>query len=134
MPVRNADLIRELDLSRDRLDRNPDAGPGAAMTPELARMLDHMVWNYARKPNFNGYSYLDDMKADALVNLCRVWPKFDPSRQKYPNPFAYFTTCIHRAFLSVIEHEKKAATIRDDLMEQNGFQGSYNRQVENATV
>src|SRR5690606_15422851 len=39
------------------------------ITPALARMLLTMVESYARKANFRGYSYIDEMQSEALLTL-----------------------------------------------------------------
>jgi hypothetical protein len=41
------------------------------------------------KPNFMGYSYRDEMIADAIENCVAAAHSFDP--EKSNNPFAYFT-------------------------------------------
>jgi len=56
------------------------------------------------KGNFSGYSYLDEMKSDAIENCIAQIRSFNP--QKSQNPFAYFTTVIKNAFVRRIKKEK----------------------------
>jgi hypothetical protein len=61
----------------------------------------------AKKPNFSGYTFKDDMIADAVENCIRYAGNFDP--EKSSNPFAYFTQLAYCTFLRMIEKEKKYA-------------------------
>lgn len=126
--VRNAELLQEVIKSKKRLGENP-ALKASAMTPRLAQMLVMMVNRYAMLPNWYGYSYNDEMKGDALVNLCNKWHKFDET--KYSNPFAYYTTIIYTCFLGGHAREKKVQMIRDNLLEHYGMSPSMTRQIEN---
>lgn len=65
---------------------------------------------YASKANFAGYSYLDDMKSDALMDCVKYAHVFNPSRGK--NPFAFFTQTIKNAFIRRIEAEKLQSIIK----------------------
>lgn len=56
------------------------------------------------RANFGSYSYLDEMKGDALLNCIAQVRSFNP--QKSQNPFAYFTTVIKNAYIRKIKSEK----------------------------
>ena len=81
----------------------------------------------ATKPNFIGYSYKDEMIADAIENCVAAAHSFDPDKSN--NPFAYFTQIAWNAFIRRIAKEKKQAYIKhknfehsnllDDLLEEN---------------
>lgn len=62
------------------------------------------------KPNFSGYSYLDEMKGDGIENCVMQVRSFNP--QKSNNPFAYFSTIIHNAFIRRIKKEKRQHYIK----------------------
>lgn len=52
---------------------------------ELAHSLVLLVKKYASKPNWSGYSYIDEMKQEAILQLCSYWYKFDPEfAETYP--------------------------------------------------
>jgi hypothetical protein len=95
----------------------------------LAQMLILLVERYARRPNFRGYSYLDDMCGQALVQLSQIALQFDES--KSVNPFAFYTTAMHNCFVRVLNMEKRVQTIRDDLLIVAGAAPSNTRQIEN---
>ena len=81
-----------------------------------------------------GNSYIEDMKAEARLALCQVALKFDPRKSR--NPFGYYTTIVHRCFLTFMEREKLLRDIRDDLividdmMHGTGLKPSMSRQME----
>jgi DNA-directed RNA polymerase specialized sigma24 family protein len=96
------------------------------MTDQLARMLMLLVDRYSRSPQFNRYSFKEDMKSEAILNLCNNALKFDPARSS--NPFAFYTTAIRHSFLQYLNHEKKQRIVRDTLLVENGETPSYNFQ------
>lgn len=67
-------------------------------------MMD-IATNLAKKPNFSGYDFKDEMIHDAVVNCLEYAHKFDP--EKSDNPFSYFTQVTFYAFLRRIDKEKK---------------------------
>lgn len=114
--LKNADLLAETIKSREQ----------GHMTPRLAEMLMLLVSRYARKGNFSGYSYRDDMESHALLSLCKSWASFDPSKSS--NAFAYYTTSVKRSFIQVLNAEKKHRDIRDSLLVENGLDPSFSYQ------
>jgi len=72
----------------------------------------------ATKPNFSGYTYRDEMVADAIENCIAAVDNFDPDR--YANPFAYFTQIAWNAFIRRISKEKKQSYIK-----HKNFQNSF---------
>ena len=53
--------------------------------------------NLAKKPNFSGYTYKQDMISDGVIDCISAVDNFDPDRTN--NPFAYFTQIAWNAFL-----------------------------------
>ena len=68
-----------------------------------------------KRPNFSGYTYLDEMKADAIENCLKAIRGFNT--EKYDKPFAYFTQISWWAFLRRIEAEKKHSYIKHKSLE-----------------
>lgn len=93
------------------------------ITPELAKMLVLLAERYSRHYRFSGYSYRDDMVSEALANLCQNALKFNPERSS--NPFAFYTTAIHRSFLQYLNIEKRHRNIRDSLLIELGENPSF---------
>ena len=98
------------------------------ITPELAKMLMLLTERYSRHPSFNGYSFKEDMKSEALVNLVRNALQFNP--EKSSNPFAFYTTAIYHSFLQYLNTEKRHRNIRDALLIEIGENPSFNYSEE----
>lgn len=101
------------------------------MTNRLAMMFMKLVERYGHRGNWRGYTYLDEMKNQALLQLSQIGLQFDESRSDTPNPFAYYTAAITNSFTRVLNIEKKNQNIRDDLLTMAGATPSYTRQTEN---
>ena len=100
------------------------------MTNSLALMFMKLVDRYGHRGNWRGYTYLEEMKLQALLQLSQVGLQFDESRSEIPNPFAYYTQTITNSFMRILNIEKKNQNIRDDLLIMNGAAPSYTRQTE----
>jgi hypothetical protein len=61
--------------------------------------------NLSHKPRFMNYSFVDEMKSDAIENCFMYFDNFDSD--KYNNPFAYFTQIIYYAFHRRINKEER---------------------------
>lgn len=96
------------------------------MTPTLANMLLKLCEKYATRGNWRGYTYNEEMRGAALVQLSQIGLQFDESRSE--NPFAYYTASITNSFTRVLNLEKKNQNIRDDMLEMNGLNPSWTRQ------
>ena len=92
-------------------------------------MIIMMVERYSQKSNWRGYTWNDDMRSEAIISLLNGTLKFKPEVSQ--NPFGYMTQIITHSFITTLEKEKKVRKIRDDLLEQNGFNPSHARQLEN---
>jgi hypothetical protein len=96
---------------------------------KLCRMFLKLCDKYATRSNFRGYTYNEEMKGQAILQLTQVGLQFDESKSN--NPFAYFTAVVTNSFVRVINIEKKNQVIRDDILEMNNLSPSYTRQSEN---
>lgn len=95
------------------------------ITNTLARMMLKLCERYATRGNVRGYTYNDEMKGQAILQLTQIGLQFDES--KSDNPFAYFTAAVTNSFVRVINIEKRNQNIRDDVLEMNGMNPSYSR-------
>jgi hypothetical protein len=73
--------------------------------------------NLAKKPNFSGYTYKQDMISDGIMDCISAVDNFDPDRTN--NPFAYFTQIAWNAFLRRIQKEKKQTYIKHKNFENS---------------
>ena len=96
------------------------------MTPKLAHMFIKLCERYATRSNWRGYTYNDEMRSQALLQLSQIGLQFDESKSQ--NPFAYYTAAITNSFTRVLNIEKRNQNIRDDILEMNNYSPSYTRQ------
>ena len=101
--VKNGDLLPEIIGYRDT----------GHISEELGTMILAIATNYSNKGSFYNYTWKDDMIMEAVLTCLKYMHNFDPKKQKYPNPFAYFTTICHNAFINFIRKQKKHSAIKD---------------------
>lgn len=94
-------------------------------TNKLAMMWLKLVDRYATRGNVRGYTYNDEMKGQAIVQLSQIGLQFDESKSN--NPFAYYTAAVTNSFVRVINLEKRNQNIRDDILEMNDLNPSHTR-------
>ena len=95
----------------------------------LAKMFMKLCERYATRSNWRGYTYNDEMRSTALLQLSQIGLQFDESKSQ--NLFAYYTAAITNSFTRVLNLEKRNQIIRDDILEEAGLNPSYTRQTEN---
>jgi len=108
------------------LDRGEFSKDHGQMTNDLARMFIKLCERYATRGNVRGYTYNDEMKGQAILQLTQIGLQFDES--KSDNPFAYYTAAVTNSFVRIINLEKRNQNIRDDILEMNGMNPSWTRQ------
>ncbi len=96
------------------------------MTNNLARMFIKLCERYATRGNVRGYTYNDEMRGQAILQLTQIGLQFDESKSN--NPFAYYTAAVTNSFVRIINIEKRNQNIRDDILEMNGMNPSWTRQ------
>ncbi len=96
------------------------------MTRKLATMFMKLCERYATRSNWRGYTYNEEMRGQALLQLSQIGLQFDESKSQ--NPFAYYTAAITNSFTRILNLEKKNQNIRDDILEMNGLNPSWTRQ------
>jgi hypothetical protein len=101
------------------------------MTKKLAHMFMKLCERYATRSNWRGYTYNDEMRSQALLQLSQIGLQFDESKSQ--NPFAYYTAAITNSFTRVLNIEKRSQNLRDDILEMNGLTPSYTRQGQGGT-
>lgn len=99
-----------------------------AMTKKLALMFMKLCERYATRSNWRGYTYNDEMRSQALLQLSQIGLQFDESKSQ--NPFAYYTAAITNSFTRVLNIEKRNQNLRDDILEMNNMNPSYSRQAD----
>lgn len=112
--INNRDLFNAM---LGHLERIKEAEAEEKEKPRIPEYIGLSIWKIAdglgKKPNFSGYSFLDEMKSDGIENCMQYLHNFNP--EKSQNPFAYFTRIIWFAFLRRIQKEKKQQYIKYKL-------------------
>lgn len=98
------------------------------ITENLGRMFIKLSERYAQRSNWRGYTYIEEMKGQAILQLSQIGLQFDESKSE--NPFAYYTAAVTNSFTRILNIEKKNQNIRDDLLEDAGLTPSTTRQYQ----
>jgi hypothetical protein len=96
------------------------------ITENLGKMFIKLSERYAQRSNWRGYTYVDEMRGQAILQLSQIGLQFDESKSE--NPFAYYTAAVTNSFTRVLNVEKKNQNIRDDMLEEHGLTPSLTRQ------
>jgi hypothetical protein len=84
--------------------------------PRISDYIGSCIYKIAQglatKPNFNNYTFVEEMIGDAVENSILYFDDYNPDYKKdepgyKPNPFAYFTRVAYWAFLRRINTEEK---------------------------
>ena len=97
------------------------------ITENLGKMFIKLSERYAQRSNWRGYTYVEEMKGQAILQLSQMGLQFDESKSE--NPFAYYTAAVTNSFTRILNLEKNAQNIRDDLLEEHGLTPSLTRQT-----
>ncbi len=81
---------------------------------KFGEMLLTLAWQISNKPSFIGYTWREDMVSFAVITCLKYCKSFSPEKQQYPNPFAYLTTIIIRAFKAYLNEQKKHSNIKKE--------------------
>lgn len=111
---------------RGTLDKGKFSRDHGRITENLGRMFIKLSERYAQRSNWRGYTYIEEMKGQAILQLSQIGLQFDESKSE--NPFAYYTAAVTNSFTRILNVEKKSQNIRDDLLEENGLSPSSTRQ------
>lgn len=103
-----------------------------SMTDKLAVMYMLLVERYSQRSNWRGYTYLDEMKGQSLLQLSAMGLQFNEAKSN--NPFAYYTQALTHSFTRVLNSEKKNQDIRDKILIEQGLSPSYSKQIEHENM
>jgi hypothetical protein len=98
------------------------------ITENLGKMYIKLSERYAQRSIWRGYTYVEEMRGQAVLQLSQIGLQFDESKSE--NPFAYYTAAVTNSFTRVLNLEKKNQNIRDDLLEIAGLTPSLTRQTQ----
>ena len=76
-----------------------------------------LVERYSQRGNWRGYTYVDEMRGQALVQLAQIGLQFNEEKVII---LAYYTATVNNSFTRVLNLEKRNQTIRDDILIEQG--------------
>ena len=113
--INNKHLLEEMKLFIAARKEAVDAG---RETPQISKYIGESIMSIAnklaRKGNFSGYSFREEMISDGIENCIMYLHNFNT--EKSNNPFAYITRIIWQAYVRRIEKEGKHSYIRHKMM------------------
>lgn len=106
--VNNDEMYADLVAYKSRCAEAAAAGLSPPPASDyIGRCFIMIAENMARRPNWSGYSYKDEMTSDGIEDMISAVRKFDVD--KYTKPFAYFSMICWNAFRNRIRKEKRQA-------------------------
>lgn len=94
-------------------------------TPSMPNVIGDQILKIAeglaRRNNFRNYTYIDEMKEDAIYMAVRAVKNFDPTKSS--NAFGYFNFVMWRAMTTRIKAEKKENEIKMNLLKDPMYLG-----------
>lgn len=131
--IDNTKFLEAIKKHRENVKDAEYSGKEIPKIPDyIGRCILDISTNLARRPNFNGYTYKDEMISDGYEHCIRYFYNFDP--EKSNNPFGYFTTIIYYAFLRRLEAEKKQSRIKSGMIINSGLFNMLVAQQESDTA
>lgn len=116
----NQTLLDQILMYQARMKEAEAQGRPCPKIPDsIGIAIERTAAGIASRPNFRGYTYIDEMTRDAIVDCVRAVKLFNVEklgRSGKPNPFGYFSRIIWYAFLTRISNEKKGQKTKVDMM------------------
>tara|TARA_R100000734_G_C3318530_1_gene112771 strand:+ start:350 stop:871 length:522 start_codon:yes stop_codon:yes gene_type:complete len=114
--VDNKKFLEEMKTFRNNVIHSKENNLPRPIVPNyIGECIFKIATHLVRKPNFNNYTFKEDMVSDGVENCLLYIDNFDPAKSE--NPFAYFTQIIYYAFLRRIQKEKKHLYVKYKAME-----------------
>jgi hypothetical protein len=109
--INNKTAKEEFIKYRELLNQCVSAGkPKPKISPYIGQCIILICNNLAKRPNFSGYSFIQDMIDDGIIDCTAAVDNYDPTSTF--TPFAYFTKVAWNAFVRRIFKEKKQNYIK----------------------
>lgn len=116
--INNKTLYESMKIHRELL---LEADKNGLDKPQVSNYIGQCILlicnNLAKKPNFSGYTYKQEMISDGIIDCIAAVDNFDP--EKTNNPFAYFTQIAWNAYVRRIFKEKKQTYIKHKNFENS---------------
>jgi DNA-directed RNA polymerase specialized sigma subunit len=123
--INNKTLYEAMIVHRSKLKESKENDkPKPQVSDYIGQAILLICNNLARKPNFSGYTYKQEMISDGIMDCISAVDNFNPD--KTSNPFAYFTQIAWNAFIRRIHKEKKQTYIKHKNFENHFLITSLN--------
>jgi len=112
-----SEAVHNYNLKRKIAEEN--GKPLPRVSEYIGKCFILMAEGMAQKPNFNRYTYKDEMIADGVENCLRYISNYNietETRTGNANAFFYFSQIIFYAFVRRIKKEQKQASLVNDLV------------------
>lgn len=111
--LNNQDFVELIKDYQEKLKTNPNI----KMSNEIGICIKKLCTNLATRPNFNGYTYKDELILDGIEACVRAVPSFNPNKSN--NAFGYFTQIAWNAFIRRIYIEKRENYVKHKNLKQH---------------
>lgn len=131
MPFKHFMIVEKtelLEVGRSHTKNNEFSLTHGKMTPALAKMLILLVQKYSQSANWRNYSYIEEFRGQALLQLSQVALQFNELLSS--QAFSYLTQISSNSFTRILNIEKQNQNIRDDLLQSQGKTPSFTRQLD----
>lgn len=113
--VDNAVFTKALDEYSTRQRLRAEQGLPQERIPEyIGSCILKIVDGCGSRANFRNYTYLDEMKGDAIIAAVKAVPKFNI--EKSSNGYGFINLCVWRDMVNRIVLEKKQQDIKTSMM------------------
>lgn len=117
--INNKDLYEAMVQHIENTENNPKVG----VSNYIGQSIMLICNNLAKRPNFSGYSYKQELISDGIVDCLAAVNNFDPNKTN--NPFAYFTQIAWNAFIRRIQKEHKQTYIKHKNFENSFLMNEF---------
>lgn len=90
--------------------------PRPPMPKYVGECIMMIVERFGRKYQFSSYSYLDEMKSEAIMTCVKYAHNFNPDKSQ--NAFAYVTQIVSNSFIAIINNEKRLAELKFKMVKE----------------
>lgn len=109
-----------LDYTNRQKEREKQGLPREKIPEYIGQAIIKIVNGTASRSNFRNYSYIDEMKSDAIEACVKAVHKFDINKSQ--NAFGFIGFCAWRVMVTRIKTEKKQHKIKEDMLLDPSFE------------
>jgi hypothetical protein len=100
-------------------DRDKNRTEWTPMTEYIAICIMKIVNHYALKPRWRGYTYIDEMRSEAILTCVKYAHNFNV--EKSNNAFSYFTQITEFSFRQIWNNEDTQSKIKFDTINEQSM-------------